>query len=153
MDRIDRRILATLQKMPEIPISEIASEVGLSSTPCWRRIKRLEAIGAIRKRAVLLNADLLGLSVSVLAEIKLKQHDEETLERFEAAVRGRDEIMECFSMSGDSDYLIRVLIGSISAYETFLKKVLTHLPGVASINSKFALGCVKMTTDIPIDLS
>jgi Lrp/AsnC family transcriptional regulator len=86
----------------------------------------------------------------VFAEIRLKQHDEATLEALERAVRGRPEIMECFSVSGDSDYLIRTVTRSIEAYEIFLKKVLLHLPGVAAVNSRFALGCVKMTTALPI---
>jgi len=131
-------------------VVDIAAHVGLSHTPCWRRIKKLEEMGAIRGKVVLLDAQLLGLTVDVFAQLKLKQHDEETLNRFETAVRDRSEIVECFSMSGDSDYLIRIVIDSIASYETFLKKVLLHLPGVGSINSNFALGCVKMTTNLPI---
>ncbi|MEV4933995.1 Lrp/AsnC family transcriptional regulator [Sphingobium sp. LMA1-1-1.1] len=150
MDRLDRKILSALQQFPEMSVVDIASHVGLSHTPCWRRIKKLEEMGAIRGKVVLLDAQLLGLTVDVFAQLKLKQHDEETLNRFETAVRDRSEIVECFSMSGDSDYLIRIVIDSIASYETFLKKVLLHLPGVGSINSNFALGCVKMTTNLPI---
>lgn len=150
MDRLDRKILSALQQFPEMSVVDIAAHVGLSHTPCWRRIKKLEEMGAIRGKVVLLDAQLLGLTVDVFAQLKLKQHDEETLNRFETAVRDRSEIVECFSMSGDSDYLIRIVIDSIASYETFLKKVLLHLPGVGSINSNFALGCVKMTTNLPI---
>jgi len=150
VDRLDRKILSALQQFPEMSVVDIASHVGLSHTPCWRRIKKLEEMGAIRGKVVLLDAQLLGLTVDVFAQLKLKQHDEETLNRFETAVRDRSEIVECFSMSGDSDYLIRIVIDSIASYETFLKKVLLHLPGVGSINSNFALGCVKMTTNLPI---
>lgn len=150
MDVIDRRILATLQDYPDISTSELAEKVGLSHTPCWRRFKRLEGDGIIKGRAVLLDARLLGLSVNVFADIRLKQHDEDTLLALETAVGRQPEIVECFSVSGDSDYVMRVVTSSIEAYEIFLKKVLLHLPGVASVNSRFALGCVKMTTALPI---
>ena len=150
MDKIDRRILATLQDNPDISTSELAEVVGLSHTPCWRRLKRLESDGIIKGRAVLLDARLLGLGVNVFADIRLKQHDEDTLLALETAVSRQPEIVECFSVSGESDYIMRVVTSSIEAYETFLKKVLLHLPGVAAVNSRFALGCVKMTTALPI---
>jgi len=150
VDGIDRRILATLQSRPELSNNELADVVGLSSTPCWRRMKKLEADGVIAGRAVLLNPKALDLTVNVFAEIRLKQHDEETLNGLEAAVSRQPEIVECFSVSGDSDYMVRVVMRSIEAYECFLKKVLLHLPGVAAVNSRFALGCVKLTTALPI---
>jgi Lrp/AsnC family transcriptional regulator len=150
VDRIDRRILATLQAQPELGTSDIAEIVGLSNTPCWRRMKRLEADGVIAGRAVLLNAKALGLTVNVYADIRLKQHDEDTLTALEEAVGNCPEIVECFSVSGDSDYLMRIVTKSIESYELFLKKVLLHLPGVAAVNSRFALGCVKMTTALPL---
>lgn len=150
MDKIDRKILREMQADASLSAADIASRVGLSHTPCWRRIKKLEESDVVRGRAILLNAAALGLAVSVFAELRLKQHDEQTLEALELAVRQRDEIVECFSMSGDSDYLLRIVIESVEAYERFIKKVLLHLPGVSSINSQFALGCIKMTTCLPI---
>ena len=150
MDRIDYRILSILQASPDLPTSELAERVGLSNTPCWRRLKKLEADGIIRGRALLLDADALGLTVNVFADIRLKQHDEDTLLALENAVRGQPEIVECFSVSGESDYTLRIVTRSIGDYESFLKKVLLHLPGVASVNSRFALGCVKMTTALPL---
>jgi Lrp/AsnC family transcriptional regulator len=101
-------------------------------------------------RAVLLDPVALGLNVNVFAGLKLRQHDESTPEALERAARERPEIVECFSMSGESDYILRVVIRSIDAYEQFLKKVLLHLPGVSSVNSSFALKCVKLTTRLPI---
>ena len=151
MDAIDRKILSLLQSQPDLSVTELSDRVGLSQTPCWRRLKRLEAEGVIQERAVLLNPAALGLTVNVFAALKLRQHDEATLEAMESAARSRPEIVECFSMSGDSDYLVRVVMGSIGDYEQFLKKVLLHLPGVASVNSSFALKCVKLTTQLPID--
>lgn len=150
VDRIDRRILATMQEHPDMPTSEIAEIVGLSSTPCWRRVKKLQADGVIVGRAVLLDAKALGLTVNVFADLRLRQHDEQTLLALEEAVARRREIVECFSVSGDADYVVRIVTTSIEAYETFLKTVLVHLPGVGSVNSRFALGCVKMTTALPL---
>lgn len=103
----------------------------------------------IRGRANLLDEAALGFGVNVFANLRIKQHDEETLEAFETAVRDHPEIVECFSMSGESDYILRVLACGIEDYERFLKRVLLHLPGVASINSSFALKPVKMTTAVP----
>ncbi|MHC0054692.1 Lrp/AsnC family transcriptional regulator [Actibacterium sp. D379-3] len=150
MDETDRNILRHLQNSPSLPIAELAVKVGLSHTPCWRRLKKLEADGVIVGRAVILDPKLLGLSVDVFAHVRLKQHDEQTLEALERATQNYPSIVECFSMSGESDYVMRVVAGSIDEYETFLKKVLLHLPGVASINSSFALKRVKMTTALPI---
>jgi Lrp/AsnC family transcriptional regulator len=153
VDAIDRKILSLVQEHPELSVLEVSERVGLSHSPCWRRLKRLEAEGVIRERAVLLDAVALGLTVNVFAHLKLRQHDEATLEALECAARGRPEIVECFSMSGESDYILRIVIADINAYEKFLKKVLLHLPGVASVNSSFALKCVKLTTHLPVGSS
>jgi Lrp/AsnC family transcriptional regulator len=150
MDPTDLRILKALQTNPTIPISELAEIVGLSQTPCWRRLKRLEGDGTILRRAVILDPARLGLTVNVFAHIRLKQHDEETLEALDRETQRHPQIVECFSMSGDSDYMLRVVVHSVDHYDKFLKKVLLHMPGVASINSSFALQCVKSTTDLPI---
>jgi len=150
MDAMDRKILRFLQDRPDISVADLAKEIGLSHTPCWRRVKQLEESGAIQERAVILNPDVMGLSVNVLANIRLKAHDEETLEAFEQAARDRPEIVDCFTMGGESDYAMRIVVGSIDAYEHLLKKVLLHFPGVASVNSHFALKCVKKTTKLPI---
>lgn len=150
MDDIDTKILRILQDDSTVAIVDLAKRVGLSHTPCWRRVKALEESGAIRGRAVLLDPVILGLPITVLANIKLKAHDEDTLEAFEQAARERPEIVECFTMGGDSDYAVRIVVGSIDAYEHLLKKVLLHFPGVASVNSHFALKCVKNTTRLPI---
>jgi Lrp/AsnC family transcriptional regulator len=150
VDALDRKILVALQANSELSAADLASAVGLSHTPCWRRLKRLEASGVIRGREIILDPAALGLAVIVFAEVRLKQHDESTLEKFEHMACLRPEILECFSMSGDSDYLLRVVVQSIEHYETFLKKVLLHLPGVTSINSRFALKSVKLTNRLPL---
>ena len=150
MDDFDRKILRVFQAEPELSVQELAERVGLSHTPCWRRLKKLEADGVIKGRAVILDPEALGLSITVFAHIKVKQHDEDTLEVFERSARERPEIVECFSMSGDSDFLLRIVTGSVAEYEQFLKRTLLHLPGVGSVNSSFALKCVKNTTMLPI---
>lgn len=150
IDQTDRRILSCLQAEPGLTMVDLADRVGLSHTPCWRRLKRMEDSGIVRGRAILLNAEMLGYSISVFAHIKFKGHDEDTLTAFEVAVCDHAQIVECFSMSGESDYLLRVLARSVAEYEQYLKKVLLHLPGVGSINSSFALNQVKLTTDIPL---
>ncbi|WP_184088385.1 Lrp/AsnC family transcriptional regulator [Afipia massiliensis] len=147
---MDRKILRVLQDSPEISVADLAQKVGLSHTPCWRRIKQMEESGAIRERVVILDPNIMGLSISVFANIRLKAHDEDTLEAFEQSAQSRPEIVDCFSMSGESDYLVRVAVGSVDQYEQFLKKVLLHFPGVASVNSHFSLKCVKKTTKLPI---
>jgi Lrp/AsnC family transcriptional regulator len=139
-----------LQHHPQASIAELGEIVGLSQTPCWRRMKRLQDTGVISGRAWILNPVRLGLSVNVFAEVRLKQHDEETLEAFELMTSERPEIVESFSMSGQSDYLLRIVVGTVADYEILLKKVLLHLPGVGSINSSFALKAIKSTTDLPI---
>jgi Lrp/AsnC family transcriptional regulator len=150
VDDFDLKILRTIQKHPDISIQELAGLVGLSHTPCWRRLKKLEESGVIVGRAILLDPVALGFSITVFAHIKMKSHDEETLDAFEAAARERSEIIECFSMTGEADFLLRVVMGSVADYEAFLKKILLHMPGVGSVNSSFALKCVKLTTALPI---
>ena len=150
MDDTDLRILRCLQEQPSIAISDLADQVGLSHTPCWRRVKRLESDGIIRGRAMLLDAEALGLPINVFAEIKIKSHDEETVAAFEQAVSEHAEIVECFSMSGESDFLVRVVAGSVAGYEVFLKRILLHLPSVGSVNSRFALNALKVTNKLPI---
>ena len=150
MDETDRRILLCFQAEPNLTMVDLADRVGLSHTPCWRRLRRMEDAGIVRGRALLLDPEKLGYTVNVFAHIKLKSHDEDSLNAFEGAVRVYSQIVECFSMSGESDYLLRVLASDVADYERFLKRVLLHLPSVGSVNSSFALKKVKLTTDLPL---
>lgn len=149
LDNADIRILRALQDDPQLTMAGLAERVGLSHTPCWRRVRKLESRGTIAGRALVLNPDHLGFGVTVIAEITIKEHDEQVLSAFERAVQAHPQIVECYSMSGASDYVIHVIVRSIPEYETLLKSVLLHLPGVGSINSRFALNRVKFTTNIP----
>ncbi|WP_299308817.1 Lrp/AsnC family transcriptional regulator [uncultured Croceicoccus sp.] len=150
MDETDWKILRTLQADPDLSINALSEHVGLSHTPCWRRLKRMEEDGVIRGRSLLLNERKLGLGVDVFANIRLSRHDSETLDAFESAVQSLPNIVECFLVGGESDYVLRVITGSIEEYERYLKKTLVHLPGVSSVNSSFAMRRVKLTSRLPI---
>ncbi|WP_053982174.1 Lrp/AsnC family transcriptional regulator [Marinagarivorans algicola] len=150
LDKFDKLILQALQEDADYSMNDIGARVGLSHTPCWRRVKKLEQSGFINKRITLLNAKALDLNVSVHAYLTIKSHNERALTTFEKAVQAIPEIVECYSTTGDKDYLLRVVVESVEAYETLLKKTLVHLPNVASINSTFALKQVKYTTELPI---
>ena len=150
MDEFDQKILRALQADASLTMADLADKVGLSQTPCWRRVKILEEEGIIERRAVLLSARKLGLVVNVVAHIRLKQHDEKTLNDFEEAILDHPEIVTCFVTGGEYDYFVRIMVKSIEDYERFLKKKLLHLPGVAHVKSNFALKQIKLTTDLPI---
>ena len=150
LDDMDRKIVRAMQDDPDLSVADLSNVVGLSQTPCWRRLKRLEKDGVILRRATICDPKKLGLSICVLAHIRLHRHDEETLEALEAQVLQHPMILECFSMSGDSDYVMRVLAADMDDYEHFLKKVLLHLPAIASVDSSFALKIIKSTTNVPV---
>ena len=151
LDRIDRRILDELQDRADVSMQELGDRVGLSHTPCWRRVKRLEEGGFIRRRVALLDPARLDLEVNVFVNVNLKRHQENALSRFEASVRDVPEIVECYTVSGETDFLLRVVVADVSAYERLLKRTLVHLPEVGNLTSTFALRQVKYTTALPMD--
>lgn len=150
LDEYDKKILRNLQENGDYSMNELGERVGLSHTPCWRRVKRLEEEGYISHKTTLLNAKKLDLNVSVHAYITIKKHDEDSLNAFESSVNSVAEIVECYSVTGDKDYLLRIVIGSVEAYEKLLKNTLVHLPNVASVNSVFALKQIKYSTALPV---
>ncbi len=131
-------------------MNELGELVGLSHTPCWRRVKRLEQEGFIQAKVTLLDASKLALDVTVHAYIIIQSHDEDSLNAFEDAVQSVREIVECYSTSGDKDYVLRIVTKNVADYEQLLKKTIVQLPNVASVNSTFALKQVKFTTQLPI---
>ena len=149
-DDYDRRILKALQQNSDYSMNELGDKVGLSHTPCWRRIKRLEQDGFIGKRVALLDPQKLNLGVTVHAYIIIQSHDEDSLNAFENAVQDVKEIVECYSTSGDKDYVLKIIASSVGDYEQLLKRTIVHLPNVASVNSTFALKQVKYTTALPL---
>jgi len=150
LDDHDLNILRCLQENADFSMAELGEKVGLSHTPCWRRIKRLEAEGIIRKRVTLLNPKILNLGVTVHAYLVIKHHDEASLNAFETAVADVAEIVECYATSGEKDYVLKIVVEDVEHYEKFLKQTLVHLPNVASVNSTFALKQVKYTTELPL---
>lgn len=150
LDDIDRQILAQLQNDGRISISDLADHVGLSPTPCLRRVKRLRQKGIIRGYAAHVDQVAVGLPVSVFVNVTLVRQVEAELEAFESAVAACPEVMECYLMTGTSDYLLRVVAADLFAYEHFLKLVLTPIPGIANIRSSFALRQTVHRTALPI---
>lgn len=150
LDAIDRRLLVCLQENGRLSATELAARVGLTVSPCLRRLKNLERSGVIRGYAALVDQERVGLPVSVFVSIKLERQREEALETFEEAVRRCPEVMECYLMTGTRDYLLRVVVEDLSAYERFLKQTLTRVEGVASIESSFALAQVKHANALPL---
>jgi Lrp/AsnC family transcriptional regulator len=150
LDKFDREILRVLQRDATVSMADLSQIVGLSHTPCWRRVKKLESAGIIQRKVTILNNKLLNLGVSVFIYVTLKNHDTDSLNGFEEAVQDIDEIVECHTTSGDKDYLLKVIVESIEEYEHLLKSKLTHLPFVDHLSSTFALKQVKNTTELPI---
>ena len=150
LDDFDIRILKALQANADMSMNELGEQVGLSHTPCWRRLKRLEQEGFIRGQVMLLAPEKLALNVTVHAYITIKSHDETSLNAFENAVQKVNDIIECYSTTGEKDYMLKIVVGSVVDYERLLKETLVHLPNVASVNSTFALKQVKYTTELPL---
>lgn len=150
LDDFDRKILRALQENADYSMADLGNLIGLSHTPCWRRLKRLEAEGIIRGKVTLLDAKMLNLSVIVHASVTMKSYDETALEAFELAVQAVPEIIECYSTSGEQDYLLQIVVESVGSYEQLLKKTLAGLPNLAAIHSTFALRQVKYTTQLPL---
>jgi Lrp/AsnC family transcriptional regulator, leucine-responsive regulatory protein len=150
LDAIDLRILGALQENARIANTELAAAVGLSPAPCLRRVRALEERGVIRKHVTLVSPAAVGLPVSVFVSISLERQVEEALKRFERVILARPEVMECYLMTGDADYLLRVVCADLAAYERFVLDHLTKVPGVSSIRSSFALKQVKYSTALPL---
>ena len=151
LDEIDRRILTHLQRDARMTNAKLAGRVGLSPAPCLRRVRALEAAGVIRDYVALLDSRALGRAVTVFIEIRLDLQVKDRLDILERAIREWPEVLECSLMTGDADYMLRVAVPDVDAYEQFLRDKLTRLEGVASIKSSFALKQVKYTTALPID--
>jgi len=150
LDSIDWKILGLLQGDARMSNVELAKAVGLSPSPCLNRVRSLEEAGYISRYVTLLDAVRVGLKVSVFIQVTLERQIESALERFENAIRARPEVMECYLMTGDADYLIRVVVADIQVLEEFILKFLTKLPGVGNIKSSFALKQVKYQTALPL---
>ena len=150
LDTIDRKILICLQRDATMPVAEIAERVGLSTTPCWRRIQRLEREGVIAGRVALLDPDKLNLGVTVFVHIRTAQHNAAWLEKFAAAVAAIPEIVELYRMSGDIDYLMRVVVPDIAGYDAIYQRLIATVE-LSDVSSTFAMERIKHTTALPVD--
>jgi len=149
LDAIDRRILRELQKDSTIPIAELAQLVGLSQTPCWKRIKRLTDAEIITKRVALLDRSKLDLGLAVFVSVRTNRHDQEWLDAFAGAAASMPEVVEFYRLSGDTDYLMKVLVRDIAAYDAFYKRLIASVP-LSDVSSAFAMEQIKSTTAVPV---
>jgi len=149
VDAIDRKILAVLQENASLSVAEIGSRVGLSSTPCWKRIQRLEADGVILKRVALVDQQRVGLAISVFVSIETGDHSQDWLDRFAKTVTAMPEVMEFYRMAGDVDYMLRVVVADIAGYDSFYKRLIAAIP-LKNVTSRFAMEKIKATTTLPI---
>ncbi len=152
LDAIDAKILDLIQKDASLSVADVAERVGLSSSPCWRRIKRLEERGVIRGRVTLLDRDRIGLGFEVYASVKLALPTRENLEAFEAAVLKLPEVVECVLITGGEDYTLRIITSDMHAYDEFLRDKILGLGLVADVRSRIVVRSVKTTTALPLGL-
>jgi Lrp/AsnC family transcriptional regulator len=152
IDRLDARILDALQKDGSLSAAQLAERCNLTTTTAWRRLQRLEEQGAIKGRVALLDRKKLGLNVVVFVEIKLATTGREALASFERSIQKYPEVMDCYTIMGDKDFLLRIVVPSIEAYEAFFLDHLSRIPGVQAVNSTIALSVIKESTVLPIPM-
>lgn len=143
LDEIDRKIVAALQAEGRLPIVDLADRVGLSATPCQRRVKRLEEEGLIVRYAALVSPAAMGFGLQALVEVTLEDHSEKTVEAFEAAIRARTEVVACYAVTGDMDFLLHVFATDLASFSDFALKALLRMPGVKGTRSSFIMQAIK----------
>ncbi len=149
LDGTDRKILSLLQEDASLSVAEIGSRVGLSSTPCWKRIQRLEHDGVIERRVALVDQNKIGLGITVFVSVETGDHSQDWLSRFAEVVSTMPEVMEFYRMAGDVDYMLRVVVADIQGYDTFYKKLIATV-ALKNVTSRFAMEKIKSTTVLPI---
>ena len=150
LDKIDRKILTLLQKDATMPVAEIGRKVGLSTTPCWRRIQKMEEDGVIKRRVAVLDPAKVNAGVTVFVSVKTNEHSEGWLRKFATVVEDFSEVVEFYRMSGDVDYLLRIVVPDIGAYDSFYKKLIAKI-ALTDVSSSFAMEQIKYTTALPLD--
>jgi Lrp/AsnC family leucine-responsive transcriptional regulator len=152
LDRQDLTLLSELQRDARQTVQQLAAAAGLSNTPCWKRVKEMEASGIIRGYTALVDREKVGLTLCVLAEVNLTRHNEDDVRRFEKAVAEAPQIVSCYATTGQADYVIKVLVPDIKSYEAFLHETAFKLPGVTHVRSSVVLKEVKAETALPLEL-
>jgi Lrp/AsnC family transcriptional regulator len=150
IDESDRRILRAIQDHPEITMRDLAERTGLSHSPCWRRLQRLQEAGVISPRRYVIDPEAVGLEILVLCFVKIALHQRDRLKAFEEAVAAVPEIVQCYSLSGEHDYVLHVVATSVRSYEATIKNTITDLPNVQSIYTSFTLRRVKHSLNLPV---
>lgn len=150
LDRIDREILRLVMRDASRSLAEIAQEVGLTPTPCWKRIRRMEEQGVITGRVAIVDAARVGLPISVFVSIETGDHSADWIARFAAAVESMEEIVECWRLGGDVDYLLRVVVADMAGYDAFYRRFVAAVPALRKVTGRFAMERVKGTTALPI---
>ena len=150
-DQVDIKLLALLQKDASLTTAELAERVGLSQSPCWRRIVRFQEAGLIKKRVALLDPEKLGMGVIVFTAINLSTHHGKTLEIFEQQVAKFPEVVECYTMTGNIDYMLKVVTKDIHHYEMFVRNHLAQVPNIREMHSNVAITRIKDTTELPLE--
>ncbi|MBN9149072.1 MULTISPECIES: Lrp/AsnC family transcriptional regulator [unclassified Nitrobacter] len=149
LDAIDRKILTVLQEDASLSVAEIGDRVGLSSTPCWKRIQRLEADGIILRRVALVDQNKIGLGISVFVSVESGDHSDAWLSKFASAVSAMPEVMELYRMAGDVDYMLRVVVADMASYDLFYKKLISAV-ALKNVTSRFAMEKIKSVTALPV---
>ena len=149
MDAIDRKILAVVQQDASLSVAEIGQRVGLSSTPCWKRLQRLEADGVITRRVAIIDPEKVGLGITVFVSIETGDHSQDWLKSFADVVGAMPEVMEFYRMAGDVDYMLRVVVADMQSYDVFYKKLISAVP-LKNVTSRFAMEKIKSVTALPV---
>jgi len=149
MDAIDRKILAVVQQDASLSVAEIGQRVGLSSTPCWKRLQKLEAEGVITRRVAIVDQEKIGLGITVFVSVETGDHSQDWLKRFAETVSAMPQVMEFYRMAGDVDYMLRVVVRDMQSYDAFYKKLIETVP-LKNVTSRFAMERIKQTTALPI---
>jgi Lrp/AsnC family transcriptional regulator len=151
LQKYDKAILKLLQSDCSLSVADIARQVGLSTSPCWRRISQLEQAGIIRKRVAVLDHTRLGMEVIAFVTVRLSQHGRENLEQFEAEIRRFPEVLECYTVTGDTDYMLKIVTRDIRHFEAFLRNNLMVMPMIRETHSTIAVTEIKDTTELPLE--
>ncbi|WP_286238740.1 Lrp/AsnC family transcriptional regulator [Neptuniibacter halophilus] len=151
LDRYDRQIITILQQDGRISNQQLADQVGLSTAACWRRVKSLSERGVLKKHTTLIDPEAMGYDLCVIIMVSLVRHQQDHASEFQAAVQAYPEVMQCYAVTGDADYMLRVIIQNMAAYDRFLNEKIFSLPGVSQVRSNFALREVKYETAIPVN--
>lgn len=150
LDKLDVKILSLLQHDASIALADIAEQVNLTTTPCWKRIKRMQDMGLIRRQVALLDAAQLNLDLIAMVQLKTQQHSSQWFNEFLLQIKDLEEVMECYRMAGEYDYMLKVVVQDMRSFDAFYKKLVSRVSGLTEVTSSFAMEQLKYTTELPL---